>query len=143
MGGSNGDVRRGDDCVAMGRGRVPPGRTGPAASVSPGSPPRLLIGLWIATGLTAGASALAIALSGAAPAAAVVLLTASVGTVALLPFLVLRSLRSGHLSARNDGARLRGLFGAALDVNRSIGKDETRAAVLASAQALLRALTPP
>jgi diguanylate cyclase (GGDEF)-like protein/PAS domain S-box-containing protein len=107
--------------------------------VSPDSPSRLLVGLWIAVGLAAGASALGLALSDAAPTAAIVLLAAFVGTLVLLPFLVLRSLRSGHLSARNDGARLRGLFGAALDVNRSIGIDETRAAVLASAETLLRA----
>ena len=107
--------------------------------MSPGPRARLLIGLWIAAGLAAGASALALALSDAAPTTAVVLLAGFVGTLVLLPFLVLRSLRSGHLSARNDGAHLRGLFGAALDVNRSIGTDETGAAVLAAAETLLRA----
>ncbi len=52
---------------------------------------------------------------------------------------VLRSLRAGRLSARTDRARLRGLFGATLDVNRSVGIDETRTTVLASAETLLRA----
>ena len=139
MGGSNGDVRRDSGCFAVGRGCVPPDHVGPAASVSPGPPARLLVGLWIAAGLAAGASALALALSDAAPTTAFGLLAALVGTLVVLSFLVLRSLRSGDLSARNDGARLRGLFGAALDVNRSIGMDETRAAVVASAQTLLRA----
>ena len=137
--GSNGDVRRGDDRFSVGRGRVPPDRVGLAAPVSPGPPVRLLVGLWIAAGLAAGASALVLALSDAAPTAAVILLAGSVGVLVLLPLLVLRSLRSGHLSARHDGARLRGLFQAALDVNRSMGMDETRAAVLASAGTLLRA----
>ena len=136
---SNGDVRRGDDRVPVGRVRLRPGRDSPAFSVSPGSPTRLLLGLWIGVGLAAGASALTLALSDTAPMAAIVLFAGFVGTLVLLPLLVLRSLRSGHLSARDDGARLRGLFGAALDVNRSIGTDETMAAVLASAEKLLRA----
>ena len=58
--------------------------------------------------------------------------------VAVLPLLVLRYLGEGHSFARNDRIRLRGLFEATLDVNRSIGSDETRAAVLSSAGSLLR-----
>ncbi len=66
--------------------------------------------------------------------------------LAVLPLLVLRSLSTGHFDARHDRARLRGLFGATLDVNRSMGADDTRAAVVASARSLLRSpdvtLTP-
>ena len=58
--------------------------------------------------------------------------------LAVLPLLVLRYLGEGHFYARNDRMRLRGLFDATLDVNRSIGSDETRAAVLSSAGTLLR-----
>ncbi len=58
--------------------------------------------------------------------------------VALLPLLVLRYLGEGHFYARNDRMRLRGLFEATLDVNRSIGSEETRDAVLTSAGSLLR-----
>ena len=58
--------------------------------------------------------------------------------LAVLPMLVLRSLSTAHFDARQDRARMRGLFGATLDVNRSMGADETRAAVLASAGSLLR-----
>ena len=57
--------------------------------------------------------------------------------LALLPLLLLRALGEGQLSARHD-RRLRGLFEATLDVHRSIGSDETRAAVLNSAGSLLR-----
>ncbi|HVT42192.1 MAG TPA: EAL domain-containing protein [Acidimicrobiales bacterium] len=58
--------------------------------------------------------------------------------LALLPLLVLRYLGEGHFYARDDRIRLRGLFEATLDVNRSIGAEETRSAVLASAGTLLR-----
>jgi diguanylate cyclase (GGDEF)-like protein/PAS domain S-box-containing protein len=58
--------------------------------------------------------------------------------LAVLPLLVLRALSTGHFYAGHDRARLRGLFGATLDVNRSMGAAETREAVLASAGALLR-----
>ena len=56
----------------------------------------------------------------------------------LAPSGLLRYLGEGHFYARNDRIRLRGLFEATLDVNRSIGSEETRAAVLASAGSLLR-----
>jgi len=58
--------------------------------------------------------------------------------LAILPLLVLRYLGEGHFYARNDRIRLRGLFEATLDVNRSIGSEETRDAVLSSAGTLLR-----
>ncbi len=58
--------------------------------------------------------------------------------LAVLPLLVLRYLATGHFYARHDRSRLRGLFEATLDVNRSMGMDETRLAVLKSAGALLR-----
>jgi diguanylate cyclase (GGDEF)-like protein/PAS domain S-box-containing protein len=58
----------------------------------------------------------------------------------------LRSLGWGHSSRRDDQARPRGFFGATLDMNRSMGLEETRTAVLASAASLLRSpdvtLTP-
>jgi diguanylate cyclase (GGDEF)-like protein/PAS domain S-box-containing protein len=57
--------------------------------------------------------------------------------LAVVPLLLARSLGEGHFSARHD-RRLRGLFEATLDVHRSIGSDETRAAVLSSAGSLLR-----
>ena len=41
--------------------------------------------------------------------------------LAVLPLLILRYLGEGHFYARNDRVRLRGLFEAALDVNRSMG----------------------
>ncbi len=58
--------------------------------------------------------------------------------LAVLPLLLLRYLSEGHFYARNDSMRLRGLFEATLDVNRSIGSDQTRVAVLSSAGSLLR-----
>ncbi len=106
--------------------------------MSPGSPTRVLVGLWIATGLAAGSTALAFALSDGAPTPVIVVLVAFIGALVLLPLLVLRSLGAGRLSARHDRARLRGLFGATLDVNRSVGVEETTAAVLTSAGALLQ-----
>jgi diguanylate cyclase (GGDEF)-like protein/PAS domain S-box-containing protein len=66
--------------------------------------------------------------------------------LAVLPLLVLCAVSTGHFYARHDRARLRGLFRATLDVNRSMGIEETRAAVLSSAGSLLRSpdvtLTP-
>ena len=136
MGGSNGDVRRGDDRFSERDGPARAVRVSPGTTVSPGSPRRLLVGLWIAAGLAAGSLGFALALSDGAPTATVVVFAACVGALVLLPLLVLRA---GHLSARSDRARLRGLFGATLDMNRSMGIDETKAAVIGSAGALLRA----
>ena len=128
-------MRRGDDRFWSGHGGA---RTGGSQvpEVSPGSSRRLLVGLWATAGLAAGSLGFALALREGAPTAVVVVLAAFVGALVLLPLLVLRA---GRRSARSDGARLRGLFGATLDVNRSMGIDETRAAVLGSAGALLRA----
>jgi diguanylate cyclase (GGDEF)-like protein/PAS domain S-box-containing protein len=59
--------------------------------------------------------------------------------VAVLPLVILRYLGTGHFYARHDRARLRGLFDATLDVNRSMGTDGTTTqAVLTSAGRLLR-----
>ncbi len=57
---------------------------------------------------------------------------------AVLPLLVLRYLAAGYFLARHDRTRLRGLFEATLNVNRSMGGDETRSAILNSASSLLR-----
>ena len=104
-----------------------------------GARTRLLAGLWIVAGLATGAAALALGLSSGVPAWTVVVLAALVGAVAVLSLLLWRSLRAGRLSDRTDRARLRGFFGATLDVNRARGIDETRMTVLASAETLLRA----
>jgi diguanylate cyclase (GGDEF)-like protein/PAS domain S-box-containing protein len=58
--------------------------------------------------------------------------------VAVVPLLVVRYLGTGQFYALRDRARLRGLFDATLDVNRSMGMDETKAAVLNAAGSLLR-----
>jgi diguanylate cyclase (GGDEF)-like protein/PAS domain S-box-containing protein len=129
-------VRRGDDRFSVGQGRVRGIGVGPATAVSLGPSRRLLVGLWVTTGAAAGSLGLAFAHSEGAPTAAVLVLATFAGALVLLPLLVLRA---GSLSARSDRARLQGLFGATLDVNRSMGIDETRAAVLGSAGALLHA----
>ncbi len=58
--------------------------------------------------------------------------------VAVLPLLIVRYLGNGQFYALHDRARLHGLFEATLDVNRSMGTDETKAAVLNAASTLLR-----
>ena len=58
--------------------------------------------------------------------------------VAVLPLPVLRYLGTGHFYARHDRSRLRGLFDATLDVNRSMGTEETKAAVLAASGLVAR-----
>ena len=58
--------------------------------------------------------------------------------VALLPLLIVRYLGTGQFYALRDRARLRGLFEATLDVNRSMGREETKTAVLTAAGSLLR-----
>jgi diguanylate cyclase (GGDEF)-like protein/PAS domain S-box-containing protein len=58
--------------------------------------------------------------------------------VALLPLFIVRYLGTGQFSALHDRARLNGLFEATLDVNRSMGTEETKAAVLDAAGTLLR-----
>jgi diguanylate cyclase (GGDEF)-like protein/PAS domain S-box-containing protein len=58
--------------------------------------------------------------------------------VAVLPLLIVRFLGAGQFYALHDRARLRGLFEATLDVNRSMGTDETKDAVLDAVGTLLR-----
>jgi diguanylate cyclase (GGDEF)-like protein/PAS domain S-box-containing protein len=58
--------------------------------------------------------------------------------VAVLPLLIVRYLGSGQFYAMHDRARLLGLFEATLDVNRSMGSEETTSAVLNAAGSLLR-----
>ena len=58
--------------------------------------------------------------------------------LAVLPLLALRYLGEGHFYARNDRLRLRGLFEATLDINRTMGSEATQSAVLTSARSLLR-----
>ncbi|HWD55527.1 MAG TPA: EAL domain-containing protein [Acidimicrobiales bacterium] len=58
--------------------------------------------------------------------------------VALLPLFIVRYLGTGQFDALHDRARLLGLFEATLDVNRSMGTEETKAAVLKAAGTLLR-----
>ena len=58
--------------------------------------------------------------------------------VAVLPAVILRFVGAGHFYARHDRSRLHGLFEATLDVNRSMGTEETKAAVLNAASSLLR-----
>ena len=56
----------------------------------------------------------------------------------MLPAIILRLVGAGTFYARHDRARLHGLFEATLDVNRSMGTDDTKAAVLNAAAHLLR-----
>jgi len=58
--------------------------------------------------------------------------------VALLPLLILRQVLAGHFQARDDRARLLGLFDAALVANRSLDERDVLGAILESAQSLLR-----
>ena len=55
--------------------------------------------------------------------------------VAVLPAIILRLVGAGTFYARHDRARLHGLFEATLDVNRTMGTDETKAAVLNAGRA--------
>ncbi len=55
-----------------------------------------------------------------------------------MPAVILRFVGAGHFYARHDRARLLGLFEATLDVNRSMGIEETKTAVLNAASSLLR-----
>jgi diguanylate cyclase (GGDEF)-like protein/PAS domain S-box-containing protein len=58
--------------------------------------------------------------------------------LAVLPLVVLRRVVAGHFEARRDRARLLGLFESTLEINRSMGAEETTEAILASARDLLR-----
>ena len=136
MGGDYGDVRRGDRVSTGGVG-AGADRICRAAVVNPRASAWVVVILCAASGLAA-ALALDRTIPIRAPTAAFVVGAAIFGALALLALLVLRSLGARHVSASHDPDRLRGLFGATLDVNRSMSVDETRDAVLASASALLR-----
>jgi diguanylate cyclase (GGDEF)-like protein/PAS domain S-box-containing protein len=58
--------------------------------------------------------------------------------LAVVPLLLLRYLAAGHFYARHDRVRMNGLFEATLGVNRSMGNDETKEAILGAARSLLR-----
>jgi diguanylate cyclase (GGDEF)-like protein/PAS domain S-box-containing protein len=58
--------------------------------------------------------------------------------LAIVPLFVVRHLATGHFYAAHDRARLRGLFEATLEINRSLGNDDARVAILDSARTLLR-----
>ena len=58
--------------------------------------------------------------------------------LAVLPLVVLRRVVAGHFDARRDRARLLGLFQSTLDINRSMGAEQTTDAILSSARTLLR-----
>ncbi|HLX88714.1 MAG TPA: diguanylate cyclase, partial [Acidimicrobiales bacterium] len=58
--------------------------------------------------------------------------------IAVVPLIVLRQMIAGHFEARHDRTRLRGLFEATLEINRSMGTEETTEAILSSARSLLR-----
>ena len=58
--------------------------------------------------------------------------------IAVVPLVVLRQMIAGHFEARHDRTRLRGLFEATLEINRSMGTESTTEAILASARGLLR-----
>jgi diguanylate cyclase (GGDEF)-like protein/PAS domain S-box-containing protein len=58
--------------------------------------------------------------------------------LAVLPLIVLRRVVAGHFDARRDRARLLGLFESTLDINRSMGAEETTEAIVASARELLQ-----
>ncbi len=58
--------------------------------------------------------------------------------LAVLPLIVLRRVVAGHFEARRDRARLLGLFESTLEINRSMGAEETTEAILTSARGLLR-----
>lgn len=58
--------------------------------------------------------------------------------IAVVPLVVLRQMVAGHFEARHDRSRLRGLFEATLEINRSMGTEEITEAILTSARSLLR-----
>ncbi|HUY65122.1 MAG TPA: EAL domain-containing protein [Acidimicrobiales bacterium] len=74
----------------------------------------------------------------AIPAALVVASYGWALPLAVVPLVFLRQVLAGHFEARHDRARLRGLFEATLEINRTMGTDETTDAILHSAKELLR-----
>jgi hypothetical protein len=61
--------------------------------------------------------------------------------VAIAPMLILRSVLGGHFRARQDRARLRGLFDSTLEIHRAIGDGDVTDVLLSSARSLLRCPT--
>jgi len=60
--------------------------------------------------------------------------------LAVVPLLIVRGVLAGHFRARHDRTRMRGLFDAALDANRSLqdGDGAVAASIISAAQSLLR-----
>lgn len=58
--------------------------------------------------------------------------------IAVVPLLILRGVLGGHFRARDDRVRMRGLFEAALDANRSFGHGTVASSITTAAQSLLR-----
>jgi Amt family ammonium transporter len=58
--------------------------------------------------------------------------------IAVIPLLVLRQVLAGHFGARQDRARLNGLFQATLEANQSMGSSDVEQVILRSATELLR-----
>jgi len=56
----------------------------------------------------------------------------------VVPLVILRQVLAGHFRARHDRTRLRGLFDATLEANRSFGESDVRDTILSSARHLLR-----
>ena len=61
--------------------------------------------------------------------------------LAIAPPLILRVVLADQFEARRDRARVRGLFEATLHANRSMGEEDVTAALVSSAQMLLRSST--
>jgi diguanylate cyclase (GGDEF)-like protein/PAS domain S-box-containing protein len=98
-----------------------------------------LIALWAAAGLAILAVAVRQLAVAGWPADWTAVFAAVVGVLAVAgSILILRYLGRGHFDARHDRARLRGLFDATLDINRSMGSEEITAAFLRAAASLLR-----
>jgi len=145
VGGIYGDVRLGDRVSA---GGVQMGADGNcrAGVVNARAAARVVVVLCAAAGLAAAVLALDRTLLVRAPTAALVVGAAIFGVLSVSALLVLRSLSVPHRTARararararHEPAELRGLFGATPDLQRAMGVDETRDALLASAAALLR-----
>ena len=58
--------------------------------------------------------------------------------IAVVPLFILRQVLVGHFQARHDRARFKGLYEATVDINRPMGSVDIEAAIISSAQGLLR-----
>ena len=58
--------------------------------------------------------------------------------LAVVPLIIVRQVLAGHFEARHDRSRIRGLFDATLEANRSMGDGDVLTPILESARALLR-----